>query len=552
MNWIISVPVLLLVVGMQIYYYWRCRALSQEDDTAAFADLLERFELDIVHRAKRGDAPDWLRYADEADRVNEDRGEPLRSYATAALATGIGGTMLALGLNLVFPVLLGASSSDPLPVSDLTGLIAAMGLALAASFFGVVNNLLILLGLLPQTETRASESLRDFQHSLRKTSTANPPHETFAEAIKSELKSAFSEAVQKFPEAFAHLDKNVQSLGGVIEEQSKTVVAAATSLKEGAEILAGVSTQISPAAAKLAASTDQLNAIPAQLRGVLDETRDAWAREIRGDQLAFLDGIKEVLSDQQELLQGTKSAFEKWEERRREAADQQEKDRQETVRLVQNSTADVVAAVAGLPQTFANHIEKIGETLSQHFGREARNLVVELAQKIEAENKALREQIEANMSDLLNIFLNSTSDVVAKTLQDVYRRVEGTLLSSLDEVGKGLKEAMVELPNSAAGFASSLSLADEKLQRTLESFRESALHLERVAELTDGFEVALATALREATAQHLSSFEPLQRQMSSFITSLQDTHAQINNTIESQVEFIRDLVNRLAQHSDPS
>ena len=69
--------------------------------------------------------------------------------------------------------------------------------------------------------------------------------------------------------------------------------------------------------------------------------------------------------------------------------------------------------------------------------------------------------------------------MVADTLGQVYRQVEGTLLSSLSEVGQGLREALRTLPENAETFAASLSNADERLQRSIERLSESAAHLQR-------------------------------------------------------------------------
>ena len=98
MSW--DLAVLAAVFALQIFYCARCRALSREDDGAVLEELFDVFEQDLVERTRRGHTPDWLSYADEADRVSEGRSDTLRIYATAALATGIGGTMLTLAVNL--------------------------------------------------------------------------------------------------------------------------------------------------------------------------------------------------------------------------------------------------------------------------------------------------------------------------------------------------------------------------------------------------------------------------------------------------------------------
>ena len=541
MTWI----VLVVIAAFQLGLLRRSWTLAREDDTVAFDDLLARFLPDLVNRAKRGDAPDWLRYMDEVDRVHEGRGEKLRVNATAALVFGMGGTMVALALHLLF--IEGNNQS-------LGSLIAAMSSALVASLLGVVNNLLITLWLLPQADERFTTLLQRFKRQLHETSSEHPPQETFAEAVKSQLGNAFREAVQKFPEAFERLGQHVESLALEIERQSTTVLSAATQLRESADGLANAASGIAPAATGLAASTDQLRGLPEQIRTTLDATRDAWEQEIRRDQNAFIAGVKEVLSDQQALLESTRSAFHEWEEKRSIEAERAERSRRESDLLIRNTTAEIVSTVNTLPSIFATEVEKVSNTLGRQFGLEARNYVQDLVQRIAEENQTLRTQIDRVATELQTSFLNSTSDVVSKTLQDVYQRVENTLLASLDEVGRGLREALTELPNNAATFAQSLTDADERIKQALNGIKESSDHLARVATLTEDLEASLTAALTKATADGV---EPLRRDVQEFVSDLHrkheqlyQTHTQINGMVEGLIEFIRNLVDRLAHPGD--
>ena len=537
MTWIVLA--VLAVFAFQLDLLRRSRARAWEDDTAAFDVLLAQFELDLVARAKRGDAPDWLRYMDDADRIHERRSDKLRVHATAALVIGIAGTMVALALHL----LVNEANPQEANTQSLQVLFNAMGGALLASLLGVGNNLLISLWLLRKADDRFATALDEFKSRLQKASAAHPPQETFAEAVKSQLGNAFREAVQRFPEAFERLDENVKSLAAVIERQSDIVLSAAIQLREGADGLTGAAAGIAPAAAGLAASTDQLRALPGELRSALDATRDGWEQEMRRDRSAFIEGVTKALADQQALLERTKDAFDKWESKRREAAEAAEARRQE-----------FMTTVEALPATFAAEVDKVSNTLGRQFGVEARNHVQDLVQAIATDNKDLRTHVDNVSRELLGSFLNSTSDVVSKTIEDVYRRVESTLLASLDEVGRGLKEALTTLPNDARSFARSLSDAGVKMEQALDGLEASANHLGKVAALTEGLEAALTAALTKATADGVA---PLQRQMDGFLADLRrthkqlgDKHAEIDGMVEGLISFIRNLVDRLAQRGD--
>ena len=547
MTWIVP-AVVLVVLAFQFLLFMRSRTLAREDDTAAFDDLLARFVPDLIDRAKRGDAPDWLRYMDDADRVQEAKDEKLRLYATAALVVGIGGTMAALALHLWQLFLTDTDGQS------LGSLLTAMGWALTASLLGVGNNLLISLWLLSQADKRFTTLLQRFKRQLYEASSAHPPQETFAEAVKSQLANAFREAVQKFPEAFERLDQHVESLAMEIERQSTAVLSAATQLRESADGLAGAAAGIAPAADRLTASTDQLRGLPEEIRTTLESSRDAWEQEIRSGQSAFIAGVREVLTEHQALLESTRSTFHDWEEKRSSEAEEAERRRRESDLLIRNATGEVVSTVNALPSIFATEVERVSNTLGRQFGLEARNHVQDLVQRITDENETLRTQIDRVATELQTRFLNSTSDVVSKTLQEVYLRVENTLLTSLDEVGRGLREALTELPNNATSFAQSLADADERIKQALDGIKESSDHLAKVATLTEGLETSLTVALTRATADGVG---PLRQDVQEFVRDLHrtheqlhQTHTQINGMVESLIEFIRSLVERLAHRAN--
>ena len=148
---------------------------------------------------------------------------------------------------------------------------------------------------------------------------------------------------------------------------------------------------------------------------------------------------------------------------------------------------------------FAAEIDQLSGALGREFGVQARNHVqdlVHLVQKIAEGNEKLRAQVDRAATELQTVVLNNTSQVVASTVEKVYQRAESTLLASLDEVGKGLKEAVTKLPNRAESFAQSLTDADGKMQQALDRLKSSSDQLARVARFTDDLEGALTRTLR--------------------------------------------------------
>ena len=92
--------VLLVLAACQGAILYRAWITSRGDDYPRMRELNARFADDLVGRARRGQGPDWLRYRAELDRLFEARDDRLRSFAAAALAAGLGATLIALVVTL--------------------------------------------------------------------------------------------------------------------------------------------------------------------------------------------------------------------------------------------------------------------------------------------------------------------------------------------------------------------------------------------------------------------------------------------------------------------
>ena len=526
-----SDPVVVLVLAVQVAIFWRCSVLARGDESEELDRLWKTFQQDIHGRAKRGDGPDWVRYMDEADRVHERRVDRMRIWATAALVVGIGGTMAALSYRLW-----GLSTFE-------LGVLTAFAPALLASLSGVLNNLAITVWLFRLSDRRFEQALNDFRQALRTCSDENAPQERFADAVRDQLGEAFREAVRSFPDAFAQLDRSVQHMGEAATAQSQSMIEAASGLQRGVDGLTAAAVRIAPVAELLNTATTELCTVPGQLRQTLDETREAWAQEMRRDQEAFIGSVQQVLDDQRAMLGRIRQALQRWERGRRDAAEQQQTAWLETVGLVQKASAEIVATAEGLPAAFTREVEQIAGGLGREFSRGAQQHVADLTRELREGNRTLAEQIDASMRELQNRLLNDTSRVVGESAEEVHRRVGEPLLSMLQNVSRGIEEALRTLPGQAETFAAGLSTADEKLQQSIERLKESADHLEKVAQLTENFQTSLTRAFRDGAAR---SFEPLQGQLQDVVTALRRAAARADRSeAEPPSGFFRRLYNRL-------
>ena len=432
-----EVAILGVVGGLQVYYFFHSLTLVRANVEDELAELRDELSADIISRARRGEDPDWLHYSDRADRFGEHRFESIRVFANTALATGIGGTIVTLSLHFF----LGSSEAPQAAISShvaLQDLLDHMGIALIASAIGVVNNLLILLVLLPLGNKRFDQALKQLYDKLHATRDNNKPAETLAEAVRDKLGEAFKDAVERFPDAFALLDDSVEALGEIIETQTKEILRAESGLKEGADTLATASEAIAPAARELSESISRLLTLPSMVSDKLTETQEALTSEIRADQREHLKTMAEILHGQRE--QGKTLA--------------------DAAREVANTGSDVVGAVRQIPPQFAQEIAKSADTLGNRFGDEARNLVTDVIDDGKERDQKLRQHLNEQIAEYRVEFLNRTSDVILETVKKIYADLQEPIVAELVTISKGLREATVELPKQARGFAQSLATID--------------------------------------------------------------------------------------------
>ena len=497
-----------VILAFQASYFWQSRRSGRRVFGVVLKEVLNDSKRDLEARATRGEAPDWLRYSDDADRAVLPSSDRVRNFATAALATGVGGTMLALlvelGTNPSLRWALAGGADDLASFDSLPSLVSG---ALLVSVAGVVNHLVILLLLIPRLDRRIDLSLGEFRAALQAASDEHPPRQTFVDSVRTELGTAFNSALQSLPDAFAEFGKNVSGL-----QESSTALAASAA-------------EIGPVASGLAGAIEEVRGLPGELARVLTETREAWREDIRSDQQEFLSGIKDVLVQQQELLAKTTKRLETMQ--------------RDTDVLIRNLSADIAGEIKNLPDVFSGHASKAADLMGTSLERQVRNLVGDLEGTVKSGNKELVEHFRDDVAALNSTFLNRTSEVVEAAVVKVY---EHPLFNTLDGIGKGLKEAIQELPDQAKSFSERLAVADQKLRGALEGIERAGTSLRRVAESTEGFENALQIAMQR-------SLEPLSEELAAFAADLRSTQGQMNEHADGLVAFIKNLIGRLERQS---
>jgi hypothetical protein len=293
--------VLALGATVQTYILFRARQAAHSDDQANLGQLGKAFAEDISRRAGRGREPDWLRYRGELDRRFEGRDDQLRSLAAAALAAGLGSTLIALLVGLLLEAVRQDGAFDSL------SLVHSAGVCLMGSLLGVAVNLAIVLLLLPAAERRHASQTDSLLRLLAQVADQHPPVGALTGPLREELAAireslgaglaqAFSEAVTGWPQVVARLGGQVDALGALVEVQGRAISDAVRDLAGCSLAVAQSSQALQPVAGHLGEVGKLLVALPEDLREVIDASRTSWAASLREQQE---EGLRQLLAIEQ-------------------------------------------------------------------------------------------------------------------------------------------------------------------------------------------------------------------------------------------------------------
>lgn len=544
--------VLAVVAVAQAILFRKAFLLARQDDGPGLAGLGGTFTADIRMRAQRGQAPDWLRYQAETDRLFELRDDRLRSLAAAALAIGLGGTLLALYVSIPR----GSAGFRP------EILVQSMGVSLLGSLSGVIVNLLIVLHFLPTAEGRFSAQTRDFLRKLQEVSDQHLPQEAFTQTLREELTlirqalntefaAAFSTAITGFPQVVAELGVHIDKLAGVVQGQGKSIDGAVTDLAQCATTVADSSSRLQPAAEKLAESTSMLANLPQELQAVVGETRNGW---IAGMREQHEQHVRQLI-DLQERVEETSRV------RQQEVLD--------ATRELRLAVAEVRDAVGRIPEHLVAAVTQSAGRLGIEFGREARDHTNQLTEYMAGEH----EKLLRCLSDHEQEWRNSIGSMVHEVFQQFAGTIQEHLVEQLEKVTRDLDNVVRILPEAAQEIATSsaelsraqrealegwksvgkstkdasrkLIEADGHLNVTVEALRKSAGHLEKVAHVTEGFEGAVLASHRQAVADYMTGLDSLREDLLALVQKINDRHIQFDGTLERQSDFIRTCIQQL-------
>ena len=415
MTWIWSWIPVIVVVGLVLSYCVRCRHLIYRTGNPRdrLGKLREELKSDIRALVTSGRSLDWVHYADEAHRGQEDLREHLRNYGTISLATGVGGTMLALAIALWD---LRSNGSSP----DLNALLREMPLALFASVAGVLGNLAILWGLLPLANREFNPKLDRFLKALRKEETEcaarHPAGPTTAHVLGDGIGEELRAAIARVPpELFKQLDATAATLGEAAEKLGEDVAA------------------LTSASDRLARSTDGLSGLPTELDTALAKALQGLSGEAETLRRALVSS-HESLQNSVELA-GTRHG---------EAAN--------TLSRTAHSMADAVNDAAQQLAMPAQAVADSAEALPDRVAEAVSDATATLSES----TLAVRQSVEA-LPDRVATAVNGAAQQLAtpaqavadaaRTLPDRVATAVNDATASLSESTNAVRQAVEALPD---------------------------------------------------------------------------------------------------------
>lgn len=468
--------VLGLVAAIQSYLIYR----SQRDAEGLSEEEIEEAaglcRVDLERRAERGLPPDWLYYLNEIERFCEPKDDRIRRSASAALAVGLGGTLLAIVLHFFLP--------NPQGGGNLaSGLIGSLGVSLGGSLLGVLSNLFIVLALLPRAERRLEAQSRSIVARLRQVDDAarsaglvgslKDELEGIRDAVSRQFTEVFASAVTGFPAIVDGLRNEVAALSGVVKAQGEGLGPATAELARCAEAVMLASRLLGPEAAGLAKAVEHLDDLPGRLTAALDRRRDEWLEEIRGEQKARLDELNATFG------------------KTLDAVAERERLMLERARELQSAVNDVGLAAGGMGSQLGGEIERVAERLGREFGREARQHTVEVAERIEASFLKMAEKVESHEQQ----WRNNVGMVVEEVLRGVGAKVSEGVGAELAGAADSLKVIAGEIPKAAEALRGGVESWSATQDGTLEGWRGAGRQVAEISRELAALEAPLRSSL---------------------------------------------------------
>ena len=542
--------ILTVVATTQLYLYLRAAREANGSSDQEWRELQSRCRSDLRQRMARGMSPDWIYYQNEIERGYEPQDDRIRRLASAALAVGLGGTLLAIVTHFL---LQSGARFEP------SSLLASTGVSLLGSLFGVCGHLLIVLRVLPRAERTFQAKTKKFFEELRSsdesygsaeglTRTLQLEMTQIRQAVSQQFNQVFATAITGFPAVVDGLRTEVANLSAVVKAQGDGLGPATAMLAACAESVEVAASRLQPGTEGLNKTATLLAALPGQLGKVLDERRDGWLDSIRQEQKARLD----------ELMGAFNLALEGVAERERRML--------ERARELLAAVSEINSATGRIPEQFSEQVDKVASRLGREFGREAQQHTADLMLQIQKAFDQLARKVAGHEQE----WRNNLTVVVSEVLRGVEGQVREGVAGELAGAAKSLREVASELPKASGALQEGvlrwesiqgdalkgwqeagkqifeatkiLSELEGPLRSSLGALKSGGDHLGKTLREAEGLSDQVAKTLSAATSRQLEPAQRVQKAAEELLQKAYNSQQKAEQVLMKQGDLIRLLL----------
>lgn len=546
-----------------------------------------------------------LGYREEASRIFETRDARLRSFSAAALAIGLGGTMVAL---IVGVLVRSSGASDLLSnpgsvpaAAQAMELVHGMGLALFGSLSGVAANLIIVLFLIPIHDRRYEKAEIHFYKEVNHIMVTTEVEVPFAKEFRTQMRELrdamggdtvgkFVAAMGELPGAVKGMGDQVAALTSLVKAQEGRIQTTLTSLVACAEQMGTSVDKFAETSGAVTQTAEQLAGLPGNLRQVLARAQDEWSSSMlerwKTETRELIDLHAKLLAD----------------------AQQREKQMMELAKQLSSEVAYLKDAVNDIPEGFRESFSEAGEKIAERFGRSAESHVAEsraaleeeferfkrevenlyreqamdqhsrleetrellrkdrkeLLEEMSGRDKELRADFGRNVESFVGQLGASAADAVAAPLQKLGEET-ATTLDALADAAKRLEEANAawaefqrkamadwqSVAKSTESMAQGMATASSGVGTAVRGLGQSAEQLRDIAKGTLEFEQVIRAALKTVSDEHLRELNKVHGDLHDLAMDLRTSHLRMNHLMKAQSALVDRILTGMAGAAGP-
>lgn len=524
---------LICLTGVQLCYIVLSR---RSKNTLSNTNIAENEIGDILSdldlQARRGQILDLATYQDRLDRKLDPYLDKIRQFAGAALATGIGGTMLIFAFEIK-PLI------DLVTDNSTEGIIWLVLPAVLSSIIGILVHLCLVFFVLQPAQRSVDEEVKKLSQQVRQRFQDLPFQSGFGESFQKELTQAFSEALKELPEVFETVQLEAKRLIDLADKQLSEVASKLDKVSVVYEGLTVAGRKIASSMEDLEELTKPLNELPEQIAESLERSVRDWKRELSEVQGGFRESVDATFSEQRGLLQKIQANSEA-EKAHIQSMFDESHERQKVL-------MEKFEALSTLLEKLPEEHRKALDGFDEKFGIKAENHVHEFKDVLSDNMNKLQTILADAQRRIHSEFVSDTGVIVKEIFDGLRKEIDATITGPLTtvndnfkETSDSLKNAASEIPVAAKEFSDSLKASSESLENIPERLDKATDNIEESVQNMQGVLQSIMESLQSIT----KSLQSITKAWKPIRVYTQQFYGRMQKTIDGLVQRLKKLMRR--------